>query len=255
MSEFKWVLLAIAILIIYLLLGSSSEAQGGAWVHGIVQDDAYQPVSGGRVWLERQWGNDWPTAPCCDNKRMQGHSFQFYPTQAGTYRVMYEKDGYEVDWIRYDEFTLPDGAPFGDIQIHVKRAEVAPTMTPTLTPPPVPTTLMPPTVDPTRTATPTATPNAAVSYITLAPAVEDTLEGHVITALGNYVPATCFEIAARERACPMSVTQPWVAMVPVNDEVECYRFQPFSCPRRAGVLIAARCQSPCDVAIIEGGEW
>lgn len=249
----KWRLALILLFAVALLGIVAVVVRAGTMVHGIVQDDAYQPVNGGHVWLERQWGNNWPVAPCCDNKQMQGSSFQFYPSQAGTYRVMYEKDGYEVVWIRYDEFMLPDGAPFGDIQINVRRAAIAPTATPTLTPPPVPTTLYPPTVNPT--ATPTATPNAAVSYITLAPEVEDTLEGHVVTALGNYVPATCFEIAARERACPMSVTQPWVAMVPVDGDVECYRFQPFSCPRRAGVLIAARCQSPCDVAIIEGGEW
>lgn len=232
------------------LLGLPARADS-VRIHGIVQDDAYAPVSGGHVWLERQWGAGWPVAPCCDNKQMQGHAFGFDLSQPGRYRVMYEKDGYVVDWIRYDEFTL-DTAPFGDILIVVKRSAIVKptsTMEPTATHTKVPATPIAPTV------TPTATPNAAVSYITLPPAVDDALMGHVVTALGSYVPATCFEIAARQKGCPLSVTQPWVAMVPVDGEVECYRFQPFSCPRRSGILLEARCQSPCDVAVVEGGEW
>lgn len=140
-------------------------AAPGMWVHGIVQDEAYQRVNGGHVWLERKWGYNWLIAPCCEKHPMQGHAFQFDVPQPGRYRVQYEKDGYRVISIRYDEFTLPEGAPSGDIVVNVRRVTaptatpIVPTRTPraTYTAPPVPTTLYPPTVNPTATATPTPT--------------------------------------------------------------------------------------------------
>ena len=154
----------VALLAAILLVSLASGAGAGTNVHGIVQDDAYQPVNGGDVWLERQWGNDWIIAPCCEHHPMQGHAFAWDVPQPGTYRVQWEKHGYEAVWIRYDEFTLPDGAPFGDIQINVKRVAIAPTATPTLTPPPVPTTLMPPTVNPTATPSGWRRPYGVISW-------------------------------------------------------------------------------------------
>ncbi len=152
--------LALLLLIAVVLLGIlavTARAQG-AWVYGIVQDENYQSVNGGDVWLERKWGNGWIEVPCCTNKPMQGHAFGWDVPQPGRYRVMYEKAGYTVEWIRYEEFDLAS-PPATDIQINVKRA-VVPTATATPTPWPtfpVPTTLHPPTVDPTATATATAT--------------------------------------------------------------------------------------------------
>ena len=231
-------------LVLLLLLASSARA--ATLVYGIVQDDAYQRVNGGHVWLERQWGQNWLIAPCCEKHPMEGHAFQFDVPQPGRYRVMYEKRGYEVDWIRYDEFTLPEEAPFGDIQIHVKAVAEP---TPTATSIPIPTTLMPPTVNPTATPAPTANP--AVTYIEISPHIQGALMAYTDIVIREFAPASCFEIAAVERGCSLAVTQAWVARI----DGECWRFRPFSCPGGDGIELVARCKSPCEVAIIENGYW
>ena len=164
----NWRLAAVLILAVVLLgvLAITARAQG-AWVHGIVQDKAYQPVNGGDIWLERQWRmDDWLIAPCCESHPMQGHAFGWTVSQPGRYRLRWEKRGYAVVWTQDGEFTVP-GAPVGDIVVNVRRIPVAtatpivPTNTPRATPTgfPVPTTLYPPTVETTATAT--ATPTAA----------------------------------------------------------------------------------------------
>ena len=159
MRDWKWALLALLVLGMALLLlaNAMDVAAQGAWVYGIVQDENYQPVNGGDVWLERKWGDNWLIAPCCEKHPMEGHAFQFDIPQPGRYRVMYAKRGYVIEWIRYEEFDSAS-PPTTDIQINVKR-EFVPTATATPWPTlPVPTTLYPPTVNPTATATPTAAP-------------------------------------------------------------------------------------------------
>ena len=227
------------------------ESQSAARVHGIVQDENYQPVNGGDVWLERKWGSGWIEAPCCMNKPMQGHAFGFDVPRPGRYRVMYKKAGYVVEWIRYEEFDLAS-PPTTDIQINVKR-EVMPT--PTATPAVALTAT--PTADPTLTATatptprPTATANPAVSYIEISPHIQGTLMAYTDLMLQEFTPASCFEIAAAEKGCPLAVTQSWVAQV----DGECWKFRPFSCPGSDGIELAARCAAPCEVAVIEDGYW
>ena len=171
MRDWKWTLPALLVLGMALLLlaNAMDVAAQGAWVYGIVQDENYQPVNGGDVWLERKWGQNWLIAPCCEKHPMEGHAFQFDVPQPGRYRVMYARRGCTVEWIRYEEFDLAS-PPTTDIQINVKCAGV-PTATPTpeatATPwptLPVPTTLFPPTVDPTATATPTPTAAPCLSF-------------------------------------------------------------------------------------------
>ena len=146
------VFLAVAVL---LLMAAPVLAVTG--VHGIVQDDAYRPVSGGHVWIEHEHQNNWYIEFV--NNEMQGHSFGWGLTKPGNYRIRYEKPGYEVVWIRSGEFTLAT-APFGDIQVNVRRVAVAPTATTV----PVPTTLMPPTVDPTVTPSGYVRPYGVISW-------------------------------------------------------------------------------------------
>jgi hypothetical protein len=243
-TDTKWALLALIILITVLLLAGSfdAHAQGAVWAHGIVQDETYVGVSGGTVRLDHEHQNQWYKER---ETAMQGHAFGWSLTKAGNYRVSYTKPGYEVVWIRGGEFTL-DTVPTGDILIVVKRSMA--TATPTLV---APTTLYPPTVDATRTPRPTATANPAVTYIEISAHIQGALMAYTDVVLQEFVPASCFEIAAAERGCPLAVTQSWVARL----DGECWRFRPFSCPGGDGIELAARCESPCEVAVIENGYW
>ena len=148
----------VALLAAVLLVAIAPQALASTRVHGIVQDENYQPVNGGDVWLERKWGDNWLIAPCCESHPMQGHSFGWDVPQPGRYRVRYEKRGYTVEWIRYEEFDLAS-PPTTDIQINVKR-EVVPTATATpavaLTPTPI--------VDPTATPSGWTAPYAVISW-------------------------------------------------------------------------------------------
>lgn len=159
MRDSKWALLALLVLGMALLLlanGMDVSAQG-ARVHGIVQDDAYQPVPDGHIRIEHLYDGHWYIE--YEDLAMQGHAFGWDLTKDGAYRVSWSKPGYSVvDEIKQGEFTLPWGAPEGDIVVNVRRV-IAPTATAI-----VPTTLYPPTVDPTATATPTPTPAPCLEF-------------------------------------------------------------------------------------------
>ncbi len=215
------------------------ESQAAVWAHGIVQDETHVGVSGGTVRIDHEHQNQWYKERETEN--MTSAYFGWGLTKAGSYRVAYEQDGYEVVEIRSGEFTL-DTVPDGDILIVVRRS-AAPTATPEPT--------LSPTADATRTPRPTETVNPAVRYIEISPHTQGALMAYTDVVLSEFVPASCFEIAAAERGCPLTVTQSWVARL----DGECWKFQPFSCPGGDGIELAARCESPCEVGVIEGGYW
>lgn len=130
-NGWRVVLLLLAAAVLLGIMASASRAES-AWVHGIVQDDAYESVVGGTIWLEREHNNRW--YPYGDRVVMKSQSFGWDVRQAGTYRVVWKLTGYETVWIRDGEFTVP-GAPTGDIVVNVRRI-IAPTPTigPTATP-------------------------------------------------------------------------------------------------------------------------
>ncbi len=230
---------ALPLAFIFLALLAGVARADAAWVHGIVQDEAYRPVSGGTVRIDYEHNGQWYEERKTEN--MQSGAFGFDLTKPGNYRVAYEKLGYEVVWIRDAAFTLAT-APTRDIQINVRRVTI-----PTATPEPTPS----PTAEATRTPRPTATVNPAVTYIEISPHIQGALMAYTDVVLSEFVPASCFEIAAAERGCPLAVTQSWVARL----DGECWRFRPFSCPGGDGIELAARCESPCEVGVIEGGYW
>ncbi|KKN29619.1 hypothetical protein LCGC14_0842330 [marine sediment metagenome] len=155
----------VALLAAILLMAIAPQALASTRVHGIVQDDAYQGVAGGHIRIEHLYDGHWYIE--YEDRAMQGHSFGWDLTKDGTYRVSWSMPGYRVvGEIKHGEFTLPGGAPAGDIVVNVIADTTAtPTPWPTL---PVPTTLFPPTVDPTATATATpagwTAPYAVVSW-------------------------------------------------------------------------------------------
>ncbi len=148
-----------------LLLLMAAPALASTRVHGIVQDETYRGVAGGHIRIEHLYDGHWYIE--YEDLAMQGHSFGWDLTKDGAYRVSWSKPGYRVDGeIKHGEFTLPGGAPSGDIVVNVIADTTAtPTPWPTL---PVPTTLFPPTVDPTATVTPTPSgwtaPYAVISW-------------------------------------------------------------------------------------------
>ncbi len=156
-------------LALVLSLVMAAPALASTRVHGIVQDENYQPVPGGHIRIEHLYDGHWYIE--YEDRAMQGHAFGWDLTKDGAYRVSWSKPGYRVDGeIKHGEFTLPWGAPKGDIVVNVKRVtEPAPTATPeaTATPWPtfpVPTTLMPPTVDPTATPSGWTAPYGVISW-------------------------------------------------------------------------------------------
>jgi len=223
------------------MLGASVGVGDSVYVYGIVQEEgSYRGVSGGTVRIEHEHQNRWYKER--ETTNMRSAYFGWYLTKAGNYRIAYEQDGYEVVGIRDAAFTL-DTAPTRDILIVVRTAPTVPTETPEPTPSP--------TVDATRTPRPTATANPAVSYIEISAHIQGALMAYTDVVLREFVPASCFEIAAAERGCPLAVTQSWVARL----DGECWRFRPFSCPGGDGIELAARCESPCEVGVIENGYW
>lgn len=162
-TEWQW-RFALILLIAAAVLGIMAIAAraGSTRVHGIVQDDHYQGVSGGHIRIEHEYDGHWYIE--FEDREMGSHSFGWDLTKDGDYRVSWSKPGYSVvGEIKQGKFTLPDGVPSGDIVVNVIKdtTPAAPTATATPTAVPVPTTLYPPTVNPTATATATPTPTAA----------------------------------------------------------------------------------------------
>ena len=277
MRDWKWALLALLVLGMALVLfanGMDVSAQG-AWVHGLIDADNR---AGYKVRLER-WAGGWERRGW-SRTNISG-AWGIGAPMAGWYRVRLEEmpAGAKMIGARYPggingrmdaanravEFNVPATGLVGDIVFIIASAPTA-TATATLSPPTatlyvptetlyVPTTLYPPTVDPTATATrtprPTATANPAVSYIEISPHIQGTLMAYTDLMLQEFTPASCFEIAAAEKGCPLAVTQSWVAQV----DGEGWKFRPFSCPGSDGIELAARCAAPCEVAVIEDGYW
>lgn len=151
-TEWQWRLVLILLIAVVMLGICALAARAGPTrVHGIVQDNNYQPVPGGHIRIEHEYDGLWYVE--FEDREMQGHAFGWDLTKDGNYRVSWSKVGYETTWIRSGEFTLAT-APFGDIQVNVRRVVVVPTATATPTTVPVPTTLYPPTIEPTMTTTP-----------------------------------------------------------------------------------------------------
>ena len=279
--ELQWRLAAVLLIAVVLLgiLAVTTRAQG-AWVHGLIDADNR---AGYKVRLER-WVGVWEQRGW-SRTNISG-AWGIGAPMAGRYRARLEEmpAGAKMVGARYPggingqmslanrsvEFNVPAAGLVGDIVFIIASAPTAtlivPTIVPTITPfvqltatpwptLPVPTTLYPPTVDPTATATatprPTATANPAISYIEISPHIQGTLMAYTDLMLQEFTPASCFEIAAAEKGCPLAVTQSWVAQV----DGECWKFRPFSCPGSDGIELAARCAAPCEVAVIEDGYW
>ncbi len=229
------------------------------YIHGIVIDENAEPVVGGKIRLYRNQAEK----PYRESF-MVSHSFGWsLRDTVATYRIEYAHGWYVVDWyeqrryggatIETDTFTVPGDLPVGDIVIHVRMLQA--TRTPTLTRTLWPTVTARPTAtpgeEPTRTPRPSPTVNPAISYFDASPHVQGTLMAYTDLMLAEYVPASCFEIASAEKGCPLAVTEAWVAQI----DGECWKFRPFSCPGEDGIELAARCESPCKIAIITNGHW
>ncbi len=113
---------ALAAAMVLLLLGAPM-ATASTWAHGIVQDETHVGVSGGTVRIDHEHQNQWYKERETEN--MTSAYFGWGLTKAGSYRVAYEQDGYEVVEIRSGEFTL-DTVPDGDILIVVRRSTATP---------------------------------------------------------------------------------------------------------------------------------